>query len=298
MKTAEQLRVGAVLGAGTMGAGIAQVLAQAGLEVRLFDVDAERTDAGLGRITAMLDKGVEKGKVDAADRAACLARITTSSELRSAVDGCDLVIEAIPEQLELKRQVFASVAEVVERDCLLATNTSSLSIAAIADAVTEPARFLGMHFFNPVPLMPLLEIVQGPASSDAWTAVAREFAVRLGKDPITVQDAPGFASSRLGVALGLEAIRMVEEGVASAEDIDKAMKLGYRHPMGPLELTDLVGLDVRMHIASYLQTALDDRRFAVPELMRRMVHEGKLGKKTGQGFYLWVDGKPTPVPAS
>jgi 3-hydroxybutyryl-CoA dehydrogenase len=294
MKSADEIRTCAVLGAGTMGAGIAQVAAQAGMDVRLFDIDESATSKGMERITGMLDKGVARGKVSEEQRIACLAQLSTSTELAAAVEGCDLVIEAIPEKLELKRSVFATVAENVSADCLLASNTSSLSIGKIGEGLPSPERFVGMHFFNPVPLMPLLEVVQGPGSSEACVALARALGLRFGKDPITVRDAPGFASSRLGVALGLEAIRMVEEGVASAEDIDKAMKLGYRHPMGPLELTDLVGVDVRMHIASYLQNELDDQRFAIPELMRRMVEEGRLGKKSGQGFYRWVDGKPTP----
>ena len=292
MKSANDMQSCAVLGAGTMGAGIAQVAAQSGLDVRLFDIDEAAVAKGLARITAMLDKGVSKGKVAAEDRDACLARLSTSTQLEEAAAGCDLVIEAIPEKLELKRSVFGTIAGVVSEDCLLATNTSSLSIAKIAEALPAPGRFLGMHFFNPVPLMKLLEVVVGPESDEAAVGCARELGRRFGKDPITVKDAPGFASSRLGVALGLEAIRMVEEGVASAADIDKAMKLGYRHPMGPLELTDLVGVDVRMHIASYLGEMLDDKRFEVPGLMRQMVEAGQLGKKSGRGFYVWTEDGP------
>ncbi|PIE23607.1 MAG: 3-hydroxybutyryl-CoA dehydrogenase [Planctomycetota bacterium] len=286
------MQVCAVLGAGTMGAGIAQVAAQSGLDVRLFDIDDAAVTQGLGRVRAMLDKGVSKGKLAAAEREACLARLSKSTQLEQAVQGCDVVIEAIPELLELKRSVFGRIASVVDEDCLLASNTSSLSIGKIAEGVAAPGRFVGMHFFNPVPLMKLIEVVVGPGSDEAAVDCARELGRRFGKDPITVKDAPGFASSRLGVALGLEAIRMLEEGVASAADIDKAMKLGYRHPMGPLELTDLVGIDVRMHIASYLSEMLDDKRFQVPALMRQMVEAGKLGKKSGSGFYEWGEGGP------
>jgi len=286
------MKTAAVLGAGTMGAGIAQVCAQAGLETRLYDVTDEFARKGLGRIDAMLSKGVEKGKVSAEDREAVLGRISTTSDLEAACEGADVVIEAAPEKLELKKQIFSTVASVVAPDALVATNTSSLSIAAIAEADTAPSRFLGLHFFNPVPIMKLLEIVVGEATSEDAVAQARAFAERLGKDPIVVKDAPGFASSRLGIVLGLEAMRMVDEGVASAADIDKAMELGYRHPMGPLKLTDLVGLDVRLHIADYLAEKLDDRRFAAPAILRKLVDEGHHGKKTGRGFYDWSDGTP------
>lgn len=295
MKTAADMKTAAVLGAGTMGAGIAQVCAQAGLETRLFDVTDEFAEKGLGRIDAMLSKGVEKGKVSAEDREAVLGRLTTSSDLKAACEGADVVIEAAPEKLELKKEIFATVASVVAPDALVATNTSSLSIGAIAEADTNPERFLGLHFFNPVPIMKLLEIVVGEATSDEAVAQARAFAERLGKDPIVVKDAPGFASSRLGIAIGLEAMRMVDEGVASAADIDKAMELGYRHPMGPLKLTDLVGLDVRLHIAEYLAEKLDDRRFEAPAVLRRLVEEGHHGKKTGRGFYDWSDGTPQSI---
>lgn len=276
----------AVLGAGTMGHGIAQVCAQAGLEVRLFDVAPEALARGLRGIEAFLAKGVEKGKQTAAEAAAIRARVHGAADLREACAGAEVVIEAAPEKLELKRSLFAEAAAAAPAGALLASNTSSLSIGAIAAGLPAPERILGMHFFNPVPLMSLLEVVRGPATAAAAVDAAVALARRLGKEPIVVKDAPGFASSRLGVAIGLEAIRMVEEGVASPADIDKAMELGYRHPMGPLRLTDLVGLDVRLGIAEYLARELGPR-FAPPRLLREMVAAGKLGKKSGEGFYRW-----------
>lgn len=276
-----------VLGAGTMGAGIAQVCAAAGSRVTLKDMqDAFLARARAG-IESFLRKGVEKGKTTPAQLEQTLARITTTTDAERGVAEADLVIEAVPEDLQLKRDTFAKVAAHCRGDAVLATNTSSLSLAAIFAEVPAPERCIGTHFFNPPPLMPLLEIVRTERTGDATIARLQRYAAQLGKEPILVKDSPGFASSRLGVALGLEAIRMVEAGVASPDDIDKAMTLGYRHPMGPLRLTDLVGLDVRMAIAEYLRRELDSPVFDVPLLMRAMVSEGKLGKKSGQGFYRW-----------
>jgi 3-hydroxybutyryl-CoA dehydrogenase len=277
----------AVLGAGTMGHGIAQVCAAAGCAVRLYDVDEDAVRAGVARIEANLDKGIERGKVTAKERAATLANLSTATAIAEAVRDADLVIEAAPESMELKERLFREVDEAVPGHAILATNTSSLSIGRIATAVAVPDRFVGMHFFNPVHIMALVEVVWGPETSKATRDAAVDFARRLGKEPIVVKDAPGFASSRLGIVLGMEAIRMVEQGVASAEDIDKAMELGYRHPMGPLKLTDLVGLDVRLGIAEYLHETIGTDAFEPPDLLRRMVAEGKLGKKSGQGFYTW-----------
>lgn len=288
MADAHDVERAAVLGAGTMGHGIAQVCAQAGIEVTLYDVDDAALQRGLAGIRKSLEKAVEKGKARAEDAAAALARVAVQKDLAAACRGAELVIEAVPEKLELKRKVFAAVEGSVGPGALLASNTSSLSIGALAEGLARPERFLGLHFFNPVPLMPLLEIVVGARTADAAVSQAQALGKRLGKEPIVVKDAPGFASSRLGLALGLEAIRMVEEGVASAADIDKAMELGYRHPMGPLKLTDLVGLDVRLGIAEYLHQTLGER-FRPPELLRRMVGEGKLGKKSGRGFYEWQE---------
>jgi 3-hydroxybutyryl-CoA dehydrogenase len=277
----------AVVGAGTMGHGIAQVCAAAGCDVRLYDVDEAAVQAGLDRIRGNLEKGIARGKVTEPERDGSLARLSGSTDLTAASTGADLVVEAAPESMALKEKIFTEVAAAAPSDALLATNTSSLSIARIAEAVTQPQRFLGMHFFNPVHIMALVEVVWGPDTSDEARDAAVAFARRLGKEPIVVKDAPGFASSRLGVVLGMEAIRMVEQEVASPEDIDKAMELGYRHPMGPLKLTDLVGLDVRLGIAEYLHETLGSDAFHPPALLRRMVEEGKLGKKSGQGFYSW-----------
>ncbi|MGD8321544.1 MAG: 3-hydroxyacyl-CoA dehydrogenase family protein [Gemmatimonadota bacterium] len=284
MKTIERV---AVLGAGTMGHGIAHVCAAAGCDVALYDVDETAVEKGLSRIRANLDKGVELGKVAADARDAALARIAPATAVADAAADADLVVEAVPEVLELKREIFAEVDRAAPDDALLASNTSSLSIEKIARALGDPSRFVGLHFFNPVHLMKLVEVVWGPDTSDATRMAAVAFTRRLGKEPVVVKDSPGFASSRLGIVLGMEAIRMVEEGVAAPEDIDKAMELGYRHPMGPLKLTDLVGLDVRLGIAEYLHETLGSDAFRPPELLKRMVQEGKLGKKSGQGFYDW-----------
>lgn len=284
-----EIRSVAVLGAGTMGHGIAQVCASVGCAVTLHDVDEAAVARGFDRIRANLDKGVELGKVPAGERDATLGRIRTTTSIPEACAGADLVIEAAPESIEVKRAIFEVVDASAPEGALLATNTSSLSIEEIGRTLSNPARFLGLHFFNPVHLMKLVEVVWGPDTSDATRLAGTAFARRLGKEPVVVKDAPGFASSRLGIVLGMEAIRMVEEGVASPEDIDKAMELGYRHPMGPLRLTDLVGLDVRLGIAEYLHTTLGSEAFRPPELLRRMVAEGRLGKKSGRGFYDWSE---------
>lgn len=277
----------AVLGAGTMGRGIAHVAALAGHETRLYDLDAGILASALESIRANLDKGVELEKVTTADRDAALDRLHTTIELDRACEGADIVIEAVPEKLDLKRRVLSDVAARVGPATVIASNTSSLAISSIAEAVDGAERVLGLHFFNPVHIMALVEVVRGERTTDRVVEQAVEFAEGLGKEPIVVRDSPGFASSRLGVALGLEAIRMVEEEVASPRDIDRAMELGYRHPMGPLKLTDLVGLDVRLEIARYLHRELGGERFRPPDLLERMVREGRLGKKTGEGFYEW-----------
>ncbi len=278
----------AVLGSGTMGAGIAQVCALAGCNVVLYDIDAALLDRALERIGKSLQKGVDKGKVAEAERDAALARIHTGVDLGAAASGADLVIEAVPEDLELKRRIFKEVAAAAP-EAVLGTNTSSLSITDIAADATRPERVIGMHFFNPVPVMKLLEVVVGQRTSAETTALARSFGERLGKEVVVVRDAPGFASSRLGICIAMEAIRMVEQEVASPADIDRAMVFGYGHPMGPLRLTDLVGLDVRMAIAEHLARTLDAPHFEPPALLQSMVAQRKLGRKSGQGFYEWTD---------
>lgn len=281
----------AVIGAGTMGHGIAHVAAACGATVRLFDAIPGAAEAGAAKVKKNLDKGVELGKVAAEARDAALARLTAVSDLTEAVRGADCVIEAVPERIELKRELFAAVDAIAPGHALLCTNTSSLPVAQIAGAVADGSRVVGMHFFNPVHVMKLVEVVKHAGSSADAVADAVALAERMGKTPIVVADSPGFASSRLGLVIGLEAMRMFEQGVASAADIDTAMKLGYGHPMGPLELTDLVGLDVRLGIAEYLQEALGPA-FTPPQVLRDKVAAGHLGKKSGRGFYSWgADGK-------
>jgi 3-hydroxybutyryl-CoA dehydrogenase len=278
----------AVIGAGTMGHGIAQVAAAAGHAVALVDTEAERVAAGLERIRSGLAEAVRRGKLAEAEAGAAAARVRGTTSLEEAAAGSALAIEAVPEELGLKARVLATLARHAPADALLASNTSSLSITALQREVPGPERVLGLHFFNPVPAMKLVEVVRGEATAEEVVARGVAFARGLGKEPIVVRDAPGFASSRLGVALGLEAMRMVEEGVATPRDIDTAMELGYRHPMGPLRLTDLVGLDVRLRIAEYLHRELGER-FRPPEILRRLVAEGKLGQKSGAGFYTWEE---------
>ena len=283
---ANSMKTAAVLGSGTMGHGIAQVLAQSGITTRMFDVAQGALDKGLASVRSNLDKGVEKQKLDAATRDAALARLSITTDFAAAIRGVDVVIEAVPERIELKTKLFGELGRALGPDVLLATNTSSLPITRIGAAAEHPERVVGMHFFNPVHLMKLIEVVRAEQSSEAAVHAAIELGRRMGKDPIDVRDAPGFASSRLGICIGLEAMRMLESGVASAEDIDKAMVLGYGFPMGPLQLTDLVGLDVRLGIAEHLARELGPR-FEPPRLLREMVAAGKLGKKSGQGFYPW-----------
>ncbi len=278
-------RIG-VLGAGTMGHGIAQVAAAAGYDVLMRDIDEAAVQRGLQAIVRNLSKGVQVGKVTDAQREQTLQRIRLTTDI-TEIRESDLVIEAAPEKLELKQNLLRATEALVRTECIFATNTSSLSITEIARVSARPANVIGMHFFNPVHLMRLLEIVVGGETSDETIMTVRAVAGRMKKEPIVVRDVPGFASSRLGVTLGLEAMRMVEQGVASAGDIDKAMELGYNHPVGPLRLTDMVGLDVRLSIAEYLHDALKSEAFRPPEILRKMVSEGKLGKKTGEGFYKW-----------
>jgi 3-hydroxybutyryl-CoA dehydrogenase len=274
-----------------MGHGIAHVSALMGADVRIFDALAGAARAGIDKIAKNLAKGVELGKLSPAEREAAVARLSTRDDLAAACTGADCVIEAVPERIELKREIFSVIDSAAPAHALLATNTSSLPIAEIAAAVRDPSRLVGMHFFNPVHVMKLVEVVKHATASAEAVALAVALAEKMGKTPITVNDSPGFASSRLGIVLGLEAMRMVEQGVASAADIDTAMKLGYGHPMGPLELTDLVGLDVRLGIAEYLAGALGGS-FEPPQLLRSKVEAGQLGKKTGTGFYRWsADGK-------
>jgi 3-hydroxybutyryl-CoA dehydrogenase len=277
----------AVIGAGTMGSGIAQAAATAGWETRLTDTRAEALPAAMAGIGKTLDGAVSRGKMTADDRAMILSRLSTAPTIAEACGGADLVIEAVIEDLSVKQHVLGEAAQVVDGKALLATNTSSLSVGALARPLPRPARLVGLHFFNPVHLMRLIEIVLHDQSDQSAREDALAVVAAMGKEPVVVRDSPGFASSRLGVILGLEAIRMVEQGVATPADIDRAMELGYNQPMGPLKLTDVVGLDVRLKIAEYLHSTLGGSQYEPPELMRQMVREGKLGKKSGQGFYPW-----------
>ena len=270
-----------VIGGGTMGRGIAQLFAQRGHEVLLADADEARTAAALDAVTASLARAVERGRLTADEADAARRRVFVDDGSR-----VELAIEAVPEEIALKRSVLAELDRRLPEREPLATNTSSLSIDALAEGLYHRHRLVGMHFFNPAVAMPLVEIVRGSATDDGIVERVRELAVALGKEPIVVRDSPGFATSRLGVLLGLEAARMLEEGVASAADIDRAMELGYGHPMGPLRLGDLVGLDVRLAISQDLERELGPR-FAAPAILRELVAAGHLGKKSGRGFYEW-----------
>lgn len=282
----KQIEMAVVVGAGTMGHGIAQVLAQAGIQTTLVDVEQDFVTKGLARIRGNLDLGVQKGKVTAAARDEAISRLHGSTS-REVLSGADLLVEAIPEDMKLKRELFADADRRMPAGAMLASNTSSLSITEIAATTRRPDSVVGLHFFNPVHIMKLLEIVKGALTSEETLARARALAERLGKTVIVANDAPGFATSRLGVALGLEATRMLEEGVATAADIDTAMKLGYGHPMGPLALGDLVGLDVRLAIAEAMHAELGTDTFKPPRILKKLVRMGHLGKKAGKGFYLY-----------
>ncbi len=259
-----------VIGAGTMGHGIAQVSAAAGYRVILRDVDRDSLARGIEAIERNLTKGIQLGKLTEADCDSTLQHIRGTTHLEE-IASADLIIEAAPERLEVKQQLLQEVETLSQRNFIFASNTSSLSITEIAKSSEHPANVVGMHFFNPVHIMRLVEIVVGRATSDDTVETVREVSRKLRKEPIVVRDVPGFASSRLGVALGLEAMRMVEQGVASAKDIDTAMELGYNHPMGPLKLTDHVGLDIRLNIAEYLYQELGSESFRPPDLLLRLV---------------------------
>jgi 3-hydroxybutyryl-CoA dehydrogenase len=271
-----------------MGHGIAQVAAASGFRVVLNDVDREALSRGIRSIEGNLDKGIRLGKLTEDDRDRTLQHIHGTTKLEECATA-DLIVEAAPEKLDLKQNILRQLETASDHPFIFASNTSSLSITEIAAPSKRPEAVVGMHFFNPVHIMRLVEIVVGKKTSDDTVQTVTSVGSKMRKEPIVVKDVPGFASSRLGVALGLEAMRMVEQGVASARDIDTAMELGYNHPMGPLKLTDLVGLDVRLNIAEYLHRELGSETFRPPEVLRRMVSEGKLGKKTGEGFYDWTN---------
>ena len=285
-----EIRNVTVIGAGTMGSGIAQVCAQAGWKTTLFDAYPEGLEKGMNSIDAFWEKGISRGKTTPEQKAEWASNIHPNMDLVAAVKDADMVIEAVPEVLHIKAKIFQVLGEETKEDCILGTNTSSLSIADIAAASGRPDKVIGMHFFNPVPIMNLLELVKHDLCSEETIMLAKSAGNTMGKTTILVKDVPGFATSRLGVVLGNEAIRMLADGVASASDIDTAMKLGYKHPMGPLELSDLVGLDVRKDILNNLAESFSDDSYRPHPLLEELVKNGDLGKKTNKGIYNWDNG--------
>ena len=283
------MRTVAVIGSGTMGSGIAQVCAQTGWETRLYDAFPESLDKGMNSIDEFWKSGIRRGKNTEEQVKDWSEKLVPCGNLEDALSGVDLVIEAVPEKIDLKRSIFQKIEELAPENAILATNTSGLRISEIASVVKNPERVVGMHFFNPVPIMKLLEVIKHDSSSDDTIDEVIEIGEEMGKTTIVVGDIPGFATSRLGVVLGNEAIRMLAEGVASASDIDTAMKLGYKHPMGPLELSDLVGLDVRRDILNNLAESFDDPSYLPHPLLVKLVESGELGKKTGRGIYNWSE---------
>ena len=273
-----------VIGAGTMGRGIAYAAAVGGYRTILEDVMLETLAKGMEWIKQSLDEGVQRGKLEATARDAALARIETSSSVENVCREADFLIEAVPEEMELKLELFTLFDKFAKPLAILASNTSSLSVAEMAEMTYRPELCVGMHFFNPVPKMKLIEIVKAPKTSDETIAVCREVGGRMGKEVVVVKESPGFITTRVNALIGNEAFAMLEAGIASAEDIDKALKLGLNHPMGPFELVDLVGLDVRLSILEYLHSTLGEKYRPNP-LIKKLVAEGRLGRKSGRGVY-------------
>ena len=274
-----------VLGAGIMGSGIAQVAAQEGLCVKLRDIEDKYLDNGMNAIKTSLSRLVKKEKLTPAEADSTIARIKVTTDLKEAVMDVDVVIEAVPEIMSLKVETYQTVDEVCPQNVIFASNTSGLSITELASSTKRPDRFIGMHFFNPVPMMNLIEIVRGYSTSDETVEIIRNLSTKMRKESITVNDTPGFVTSRLICVLQNEAIHAFAEGIADAEDIDKGMRLGMNHPMGPLQLADFIGLDTLLHIMDNLYEEYGDPKYRPPLLLRQMVRAGHLGRKTGKGFY-------------
>jgi 3-hydroxybutyryl-CoA dehydrogenase len=286
-----------VIGGGTMGRGIASLCSVSGYRTLVFEADTEARGRLRQQIELSWRRAVENGKLSAEATAGAAGRLEILEKL-DAPRALDFMLEAVPESLELKQRIFAEIDRLAPASAVLASNTSSLSIDAIAQATRRPSQVIGIHFFNPPAVMPLVEIVRGHQTSPETESKALRLVAALGKTAIRVFDSPGFATSRLGLALGLEAMRMVEEGIASATDIDRAMELGYGHRMGPLKTSDLVGLDVRLSIAETLAANLDRARFAPPQILRQLVARGHTGKKAGLGFYRWEGDEAVAVEAA
>jgi 3-hydroxybutyryl-CoA dehydrogenase len=286
MSAAEVRRVG-VVGLGTMGAGIAQVCVQAGIETVGREVSEELCDRARERIAHYLGRGVEKGRLTEEEREAALARLTTTTDLADLA-GCDVVIEAIVEDPEAKREIFRALEQVVGEGTVLATNTSALSVTAIAGEMERPARVVGMHFFNPAPVLPLVEVVRTELSSEEAVETAYALAERLGKEPIRCKDTPGFVVNRILIPLLNDCVRVLDEAGVSPEDLDKAMTRGVNWPIGPCALIDLIGVDIHVHASEALHDALGEPRMAPPERLVRMRDDGLLGRKTGRGFFAYA----------
>ena len=277
----------AVIGGGTMGNGIAHVAAQNGRSVRLLDVSPDVLDAALATIGKNLDRQIKKGALDEAAKAEILGRIETGTDLAAGVSDAQLVVEAVPEKMELKRTIFTTLDQAAPADCILASNTSSISITTIAAMTRRPEKVIGMHFMNPVPVMQLVEVIRGLATSDETTTAVVELSKELGKTPVEVNDFPGFVSNRVLMPMINEAVTAYMEGVAEPEAIDTVMKLGMNHPMGPLALADLIGLDTCLNILEVLHRELGDDRYRPSPLLRKYVAAGWLGRKSGRGFYVY-----------
>lgn len=290
----EDIKVIGVFGAGTMGHGIAQVAAQQGYQVWLRDFRQDLLEAGFERIKGSLRKLVERGRIGQTEAEGALSRIIGTVDMEEAAQNASFIIEAIPEKRELKKELFQQLEKICPKEAILATNTSTFSITELASATQKPEKFIGMHFMNPVPLTNLVEVVKGLLTSPETTEITRELVIKLGKEPIVIADSPGFATSRLGLALFLEASRVLEEGVTSAADIDKGMRLGYGHRMGPFETCDLVGLDARLNNLNAMYESTGDPFWRPPKLLKNLVTAGFLGKKPGGkgGYYTYFGLEP------